>query len=93
VVINMSIGMSINDYVHRCGRTGRSGEKGLAYTFLVQGDEHLSPALLSVLHQSGQRVPSQLIELSKQFSVKEARASKIRGSDEEDDRLFVKRLT
>ena len=82
----MSLGMTINDYVHRCGRTGRGGEKGLAYSFLVKGDEHLSSALISVLRQSGQRIPTQLTELAKHVSVKEARAPTSRDTDEEDDR-------
>lgn len=35
VVINYSFPLTIEDYVHRIGRTGRAGKTGLAVTFFV----------------------------------------------------------
>jgi hypothetical protein len=35
VVINYSFPLTIEDYVHRIGRTGRAGKSGLAVTFFV----------------------------------------------------------
>ena len=39
LVINYDMPTGVNgveDYVHRIGRTGRAGAKGIAYTFLTQ---------------------------------------------------------
>lgn len=36
VVINYSFPLTTEDYVHRIGRTGRAGRKGVAHTFFTQ---------------------------------------------------------
>jgi len=36
VVINYDLPKSSEDYVHRIGRTGRAGDKGVAYSFFSQ---------------------------------------------------------
>jgi superfamily II DNA/RNA helicase len=36
VVINYSYPLTTEDYVHRIGRTGRAGKKGVAHTFFTQ---------------------------------------------------------
>lgn len=40
-VINFDAPNTIIDYIHRIGRTGRAGKKGMATTLLMQDDEHL----------------------------------------------------
>lgn len=35
VVINYSFPLTTEDYVHRIGRTGRAGKKGVAHTFFT----------------------------------------------------------
>lgn len=40
-VINYELPYKAEDYVHRIGRTGRAGNKGVAITFLCREDEHL----------------------------------------------------
>lgn len=35
-VVNIDIPMNIEDYVHRIGRTGRAGAKGVSYTFVTK---------------------------------------------------------
>lgn len=35
-VINYSYPLTTEDYVHRIGRTGRAGKKGIAHTFFTQ---------------------------------------------------------
>ena len=40
-VVNFSLGMSVDTYVHRVGRCGRAGRTGVAHTFVVDGDDHL----------------------------------------------------
>lgn len=36
MVINYSFPLTTEDYVHRIGRTGRAGKKGVAHTFFTQ---------------------------------------------------------
>jgi superfamily II DNA/RNA helicase len=81
-VINFSFGLSVENYVHRVGRCGRAGRKGVATTFFVDGDEKFAPALLELRHRSaiaaGQKppVPSQwLREMAAGAVAKEARQS------------------
>jgi ATP-dependent RNA helicase DDX23/PRP28 len=38
-VINYDAPNSIVDYIHRIGRTGRAGKKGMATTFLQKDDQ------------------------------------------------------
>lgn len=60
-IFNYSLGISIESYIHRCGRTGRAGQFGVAHTFVVKGvDEALSPELCSVLKQTSQSIPDDL---------------------------------
>lgn len=39
----------IDDYVHRIGRTGRAGKKGLATGFFCDADAPLARSLIEVL--------------------------------------------
>ena len=60
-VFNYSLGISIESYIHRCGRTGRAGRFGVAHTFVVKDvDENLSPELCGVLHKANQNIPDDL---------------------------------
>jgi ATP-dependent RNA helicase DBP3 len=59
-VFNYSLGISIESYVHRCGRTGRAGRFGVAHTFVTGGDERLTPELCGVLGKTGQKIPDDL---------------------------------
>ena len=40
-VINYHAPSNIIDYIHRIGRTGRAGKKGMATTFLTNADESI----------------------------------------------------
>lgn len=44
-VINYSFPLTIEDYVHRIGRTGRAGATGVAHTFFCQQDKCVGPTL------------------------------------------------
>lgn len=49
-VINYDLPNSIEEYVHRIGRTGRIGNKGMATAFFQKDrDAHLARALVKVL--------------------------------------------
>lgn len=44
-VINFDLPQSAEDYVHRIGRTGRAGAKGVALSFVSARDRHLMKAI------------------------------------------------
>ncbi len=57
-VINYDLPKSIDDYVHRIGRTGRVGNRGKATSFYEPTeDAALAPELVRILSQAGQEVP------------------------------------
>lgn len=47
-VINYDFPMTIEDYIHRIGRTGRAGSKGTSYTFLTQDDASFASDIITV---------------------------------------------
>lgn len=51
-VVNYDFPMSIEDYVHRIGRTGRAGSKGSSFTFFTQGDGSFANELVELLTKS-----------------------------------------
>ena len=63
-VINYDMPDDIEDYVHRIGRTGRSGKKGIATTFVNKGcDEHVLLDLKHLLFEAKQSCPPFLLAL------------------------------
>ena len=56
-VINYDLPKDIDDYVHRIGRTGRAGHKGLATGFFTDNDAPLARTLVEVLGETNQTVP------------------------------------
>ena len=48
-VINFDLPSDIDDYVHRIGRTGRAGKKGLATAFFTDKDMSLAKPLAELL--------------------------------------------
>lgn len=56
-VINFDMPDSIDNYVHRIGRTGRMGNKGKATSFFTDTDWSMSNDLTELLEESGQEVP------------------------------------
>ena len=60
-VINFDLPNDIDDYVHRIGRTGRAGKKGLATAlFSREKDSGLAKALVETLAETNQEVPQWL---------------------------------
>lgn len=53
-VINFDLPTDIDDYVHRIGRTGRAGKKGLATAFFSDKDSSLARGLAELLSVSYQ---------------------------------------
>lgn len=59
-VLNYSFPLTVEDYVHRIGRTGRGGRSGISHTFFTDDDKGLAGALVGVLQQANQEVPKEI---------------------------------
>lgn len=59
-VINYDFPTSLEDYIHRIGRTGRAGAKGTAYTFFTQSNAKFTRELMKILREAGQVIPPAL---------------------------------
>ncbi|KAJ4422567.1 RNA-dependent ATPase [Gnomoniopsis sp. IMI 355080] len=62
LVVNLTFPLTIEDYVHRIGRTGRAGKEGKAITLFTEHDKAHSGTLINVLKQSHQPVPEELMK-------------------------------
>ena len=71
VVLNYDMPNTIEDYVHRIGRTGRAGAKGIAHSFFTKKELALAPDLVDLLAKTNQDIPEALRDLKQHaFSVK-----------------------
>lgn len=70
-VLNYSFPLTIEDYVHRIGRTGRGGMKGTAHTFFTANDKPRAGELVNVLRDSNQTVPADLLKFGTHVKKKE----------------------
>ncbi|KAJ1027324.1 hypothetical protein NDA18_003333 [Ustilago nuda] len=59
-VINYTFPLTIEDYVHRIGRTGRGGKTGKSLTFFTEMDKAHAGELIRVLKDADQKVPEDL---------------------------------
>ncbi|KAG6571631.1 DEAD-box ATP-dependent RNA helicase 5, partial [Cucurbita argyrosperma subsp. sororia] len=73
VVINYSFPLTTEDYVHRIGRTGRAGKKGVAHTFFMQQNKGLAGELVNVLREAKQVVPDALLKFGTHVKKKESK--------------------
>jgi ATP-dependent RNA helicase DBP3 len=62
VVVNVTFPLTVEDYVHRIGRTGRAGAEGLAITLFTDHDKAQSGALINVLRAANQEIPEDLLK-------------------------------
>lgn len=70
-VINLTFPLTVEDYVHRIGRTGRAGQTGVAHTLFTEESKHLAGALVNVLNGANQPVPKDLIKFGTHTKRKE----------------------
>ena len=63
IVVNYDMPSNIEDYVHRIGRTGRAGDKGLAIAFMTDQDKSVSRGLVKVLERCDQEMPAELNDI------------------------------
>mmetsp|Transcript_5819 Transcript_5819/g.6021 ORF Transcript_5819/g.6021 Transcript_5819/m.6021 type:complete len:466 (+) Transcript_5819:197-1594(+) len=61
-VLNYSFPLTVEDYVHRIGRTGRGGATGISHTFFTDFDKGLAGALVGVLQDANQPVPQEIYQ-------------------------------
>jgi len=72
-VINYSAPNHLEEYVHRVGRTGRAGNKGVSYTFVNSSDESkFAPIVVRAMIEAGQseNISNELRTLSDDFKNK-----------------------
>ncbi|KAI9878815.1 MAG: RNA-dependent ATPase [Pleopsidium flavum] len=62
LVVNVTFPLTVEDYVHRIGRTGRAGKDGKAITLFTEHDKAQSGALINVLKAANQPVPDELLK-------------------------------
>ncbi|PYI24875.1 DEAD-domain-containing protein [Aspergillus indologenus CBS 114.80] len=62
LVINVTFPLTVEDYVHRIGRTGRAGAEGHAITLFTELDKAQSGGLINVLKAAKQDVPESLLK-------------------------------
>nr|BAJ98154.1 predicted protein [Hordeum vulgare subsp. vulgare] len=70
-VINYTFPLTIEDYVHRIGRTGRAGKTGTAYTFFTDEDKTHAGELQQVLREANQDIPQDLMSYGAHVKKKE----------------------
>lgn len=62
-VVNYDFPNTLEDYIHRIGRTGRAGAKGMAFTFFTHDNAKFARELIKILQEAGQVVPPTLSAL------------------------------
>jgi len=71
LVINYDCPTHLEDYVHRCGCTGRAGNTGTAVTLIENpGQERFAVHIAKALKQSGQEIPEHLKDMTDVFEKK-----------------------
>ncbi|XP_034076124.1 ATP-dependent RNA helicase DDX42 [Gymnodraco acuticeps] len=65
-VVNYDVARDIDTHTHRIGRTGRAGEKGVAYTLLTNKDTTFAGDLVRNLEGANQAVSKELMDLAMQ---------------------------
>jgi len=63
-VINYDFPNNCEDYIHRIGRTGRAGAKGISYTYFTTDNAKSAKELISILREARADVPAELDQLA-----------------------------
>lgn len=66
-VVNYDMPEDLQNYVHRCGRTGRMGQQGSAVTFFTPNDIRYAGSLRHYLDKCQQAYPDQLLQYEKMW--------------------------
>lgn len=76
-VINYDVARDIDTHTHRIGRTGRAGEKGVAYTLLTSKDSTFAGDLVRNLEGANQAVSKELMDLAMQVRTAKNHACRV----------------
>jgi ATP-dependent RNA helicase DDX3X len=68
---------NIEDYVHRIGRTGRIGKKGVAISFVNDKNKPIFKDLYSLLCECRQEIPAWFEELYSEIVIRRPKAKKV----------------
>ena len=60
--------ISFSEYVHRIGRTGRAGNKGMSITIIERRDRKQAQDLIKILEEAGQDVPEELSNMADRYA-------------------------
>lgn len=71
LVVNYDCPNHYEDYVHRCGRTGRAGNKGFAYTFITPEQERYAGDIIRAFELATVPVPDSLRNLWETYKNKQ----------------------
>jgi len=88
-VINFSLGLSVEQYIHRIGRCGRAGQSGHAHTFVVDFDAPHTPELVKLLRESGQAVSAELEEMAQRAERQAEKQLAAQGSTLKGDAYYA----
>ncbi|KAF7997590.1 hypothetical protein HCN44_006161 [Aphidius gifuensis] len=72
LVVNYDCPNHYEDYVHRCGRTGRAGNKGYAYTFITPEQERYAGEIVRAHELASVAVPDALRRLWDRYRARQA---------------------
>ncbi|TRY62763.1 hypothetical protein TCAL_11255 [Tigriopus californicus] len=76
LVVNYDCPNHYEDYVHRCGRTGRAGNHGYAHTFLTPEQGRYAGEIIKALELSEALVPQDLRALWNSYKAKQTEEGK-----------------
>ena len=68
LVVNYDCPNHYEDYVHRVGRTGRAGNKGVAFTFITPDEGKLAQDIIKALEVSKAATPEELKKLWQEYT-------------------------
>ncbi|CAF0728009.1 unnamed protein product [Rotaria sp. Silwood1] len=79
VVFNYDLPKSMEDYVHRVGRTGRAGKTGYAISLVTRENWGSAGRLIKILEEARQNVPGELRQMAERFQTMQERKREFTG--------------
>ena len=68
LVVNFDVPSHLEDYIHRCGRTGRAGNNGTAWTLITPEQGKFAGSIIRAIKASGKEIPPDLQALHDSFN-------------------------